>query len=281
MTTTLNVYGASAGGGAGVDSFNGRVGVVVSVLGDYLTSQVTNDSGVAGATASAALDTLNTAIAALTAAIAALDSDDIANNSGVAGATVTNALDALDAADAALLAALSALDSSDIANVSTVAGATVTDALNTIQSALTALNIGEVYMAPQLNGAYSATVNYRVRSLGGNAAFEFNSPIPLDFGSLVSLVAIGAPEGSAISTPNTVALDSDYGAVGEGVETHSESDTLVDFTGGVGADEWFAMDISSVATLLSAGDNFGCMIDQNGFGTTVNYLWLRLRYNRA
>lgn len=47
-----------AGGAGAVASVFGRVGAVVAQLGDYLASQVTNDSGVAGATVAAALNTL-------------------------------------------------------------------------------------------------------------------------------------------------------------------------------------------------------------------------------
>jgi hypothetical protein len=56
---------AGGSGGAGVASFNGRVGAVTSQAGDYAASQVTNDSGVVGAFVSQALDTLAAAIAAL------------------------------------------------------------------------------------------------------------------------------------------------------------------------------------------------------------------------
>jgi len=65
------------------------VGVQSTTLtpaGSVGTDSVTNDSGVAGATASAALDQLD-------GDIGGLDSDDIANASGVAGATTSAALD--------------------------------------------------------------------------------------------------------------------------------------------------------------------------------------------
>lgn len=71
-----------------MESFNGRTGVVVSADGDYDTDQITNVSGVAGATCSAALDTL-------AASIASLAASDIANDSIVGGATVKDALDNL------------------------------------------------------------------------------------------------------------------------------------------------------------------------------------------
>lgn len=60
------------------------------------TDDITNDSGVAGATCSDAIDQLATDIGAL-------DSDAIANASGVAGVTVSDALNTLDGSITALL----------------------------------------------------------------------------------------------------------------------------------------------------------------------------------
>jgi hypothetical protein len=57
-----------------VTSVFGRTGAVVAQVGDYLASQVTNDSGVSGFDVAAALDTLAASISALTAQIAALTS---------------------------------------------------------------------------------------------------------------------------------------------------------------------------------------------------------------
>lgn len=49
-------------GGGGVLSFNGRVGAVVSIAGDYDAGQVDNDSGVPGATVADALDALSSRV---------------------------------------------------------------------------------------------------------------------------------------------------------------------------------------------------------------------------
>ena len=56
------VLGSPSGGGGGVLSFEGRTGVVVAQNGDYLASEVTNDSVVAGATVFDALNTLDASI---------------------------------------------------------------------------------------------------------------------------------------------------------------------------------------------------------------------------
>lgn len=92
-----------------VASVFGRTGTVTAAIGDYLASQVTNNSGVAGAFVSDALD----ALAAGTPPVAPVDSvfgrtgvvvgaasdydaSQVDNDSGVAGAFVSDALDALD-----------------------------------------------------------------------------------------------------------------------------------------------------------------------------------------
>ncbi len=55
----LYFFGAGGGGGGAVSSVFGRIGAVVAVAGDYLASQITNNSSVVGATVQAALNTLN------------------------------------------------------------------------------------------------------------------------------------------------------------------------------------------------------------------------------
>ncbi len=56
--TKLYFIGAGGGGGGAVSSVFGRIGAVVAVAGDYLASQVDNDSSVAGSTVADALDNL-------------------------------------------------------------------------------------------------------------------------------------------------------------------------------------------------------------------------------
>ena len=52
-------FGAGGGGGGGaVLSVFGRIGAVIATVGDYLASEVSNDSGVTGATVKAALDNI-------------------------------------------------------------------------------------------------------------------------------------------------------------------------------------------------------------------------------
>ena len=155
---------APAGGpGAGVDSFEGRTGVVVSASGDYNSSEVDNLSVNPGATVTAALDFLRLLIQGLTTGVssfnlrqgavvsAAADYSTtlITNSSAVLGATATDALNNLQATIAGLVTGVSSFagrggavvpaagdyNSTLVTNSSTVAGATVSDALNTLASA--------------------------------------------------------------------------------------------------------------------------------------------------
>lgn len=126
-------------GSPGVTSFNGRVGAVVSVLGDYNTNLVTNVSSVPGVTVGNALDNLQNQVNAL-------DSTDIANVSTVPGVTVTNALDALqtqyttgtvqsfNGRTGVVVPVAGDYTSTLVTNLSTNPGATVTAALNDLDA---------------------------------------------------------------------------------------------------------------------------------------------------
>jgi hypothetical protein len=97
----------------GVSSVYGRAGAVVATAGDYLASQVTNDSAVSGARVSNALNTLATAIAALVTGVSSVY--------GRTGAVVSAAGDYL---------------ASQVNNDSSVSGTHVSDALNTLLAAI-------------------------------------------------------------------------------------------------------------------------------------------------
>ena len=117
--------------------------------GGGTSDDISNESGVSGATVTAALNALN-------ALISGLDSGDISNASGVTGADVTAALNALNSAlvaldssdivnasslvGATITSALDGLDSGDISNASGVTGATVTTALTTLNAAIASVN---------------------------------------------------------------------------------------------------------------------------------------------
>ena len=95
--------------GGAVTTVFGRTGNVASAVGDYVASQVNNDSIVAGATVKDALESLLAAIPAAApvasvhgriGAVVSVAGDyvasEVTNDSGVAGAFVKNALDSLD-----------------------------------------------------------------------------------------------------------------------------------------------------------------------------------------
>lgn len=165
---TYNGSGYLFAGLAGVSSFNTRVGVVVAALGDYLASQVTNDSTVTGATTKDALNTLKTSIAALvtgvssfktrTGAVTPAAGDYAASqvNNDSATVTGTHVSDALDALKALIVASVTGVSSvfgrsgtvvamagdynaGKITNDSGVSGAHVNDALNTLAALIAAI----------------------------------------------------------------------------------------------------------------------------------------------
>lgn len=125
-----------------VEIWDGATWQPVATFGGSIgTDDVTNQSGVAGATASDALDTLDSDIGALAGVVGALTSGDIGNASIVAGTTVTDALDNLDINVNNLGAVVAGLDSDDIDNSSGVAGASVSNALDTLEIAINNLTI--------------------------------------------------------------------------------------------------------------------------------------------
>lgn len=101
--------GTIAGLLTGVSSVFGRAGAVVAAAGDYNTTQVTNSSGVLGATATAALNTLSSTIGALVTGVSSVF--------GRGGAVTAQAGDYTDA---------------QVTNTSTVSGSTVAAALNAL-----------------------------------------------------------------------------------------------------------------------------------------------------
>jgi len=119
--------------------------------------------------------------------------------------------------------------------------------------------------------------SYRVRTIGATGVFNFDFRVPHDFNSIVSLVMICAPN-ATFGAAGAIDLESEYGAAGESVTNHNETDSLTGLSGT--ADVWQEIDISSVFTALAAGDYCGVDFSHiSGISTTVNYLGIRLRYN--
>jgi hypothetical protein len=71
-------------------------------------------------------------------------------------------------------------------------------------------------------------------------------------------------------------LYSDYGAVGEIYNQHSEN---LSTTWNLGAaNNFYVIDISGVFANLTAEDFCGVQIDEGAFGFSTNYLGIRLKY---
>ena len=121
--------------------------------------------------------------------------------------------------------------------------------------------------------------NYRVRSLAGTGGQRFTFHVPDNFSSLVSLNLIAICSSGAAGSGRDIDLFSEYGAIDEDYDTHSESNTSItyDFTGKT--DKIIEIDISSVFTSLDAGDYCGIFIDHNAIGGTLYYIGVELQYN--
>ncbi len=118
---------------------------------------------------------------------------------------------------------------------------------------------------------------YRARSLSGTGQFNFDFRVPRDFTSIISLVAVCAPNAN-FGAAGAIDLESNYGADGESVGAHNETQSLTGLSGT--QDVWTEIDISGVFTALAAGDYCGVNLDViSGIGTGVNYIGIRLRYN--
>lgn len=132
-----------------------------------------------------------------------------------------------------------------------------------------------IFFSPQESIAQQT---YRVRALGGAAAFEFSGAIPADFVSLVSIGLVCDPAGTIVD--QDIDLASSYGALTESTINTQETEAglLFSLTAGI----WQLLPLDSVfdTTGLKAGDFLGVEVDQNSIGTTVDYLFLRVEYAR-
>lgn len=119
--------------------------------------------------------------------------------------------------------------------------------------------------------------DFRTRSQGATGAQRYTFPVPHDFNSLISLAMVAIPR-SIPSAGLNIALDSDYGALSEPLNNHTESNTVAALTSFPVANDISELDISSVFSSLAAGDRCGLFINHTGIGATVDYLMVRLRY---
>jgi hypothetical protein len=120
--------------------------------------------------------------------------------------------------------------------------------------------------------------DYRTRSVGATAIFNFSFMVPADFTTLVTLEMVFIPESDLVLAPlgPEFELTSDYASVGQDAQTHDESNTIV--VGTFTANEMSDQDISSVYSVLAAGDVCGLMWNNNGVTNGLDFLGIRLVY---
>lgn len=114
-----------------------------------------------------------------------------------------------------------------------------------------------------------------------NADTRLTFRVPYNFKSLVSLDLIGIVSIGAAKTLRDIDLSSDYGKEDEAYNNHSESNSAIQFNLSGQGNKVTAIDVSSVFTVLDAGDYCGLYVDHNAIGGKINYLGIRLRFKRG
>lgn len=115
--------------------------------------------------------------------------------------------------------------------------------------------------------------DYRVNAVGQNASFNITFRVPDEFTSLISLKVVGILGGTIVT--QSVTLNSDYGAIGEAYNNHSETQGIsISATAGVIT----SFDVSGVFTSLAAGDSCGLKWQNNAIGQTFNHLYTIMEY---
>lgn len=108
----------------------------------------------------------------------------------------------------------------------------------------------------------------------GDAPVYITGFVPSDFGSITEMVLEVIPDGGF--TNGDIDISSQYGAVGEQFDAHSESDTASTYN--LTSGEITEIDISGLFGNLAAGDRFGVKVDNHE--TTGLYVTrIRLKYD--
>lgn len=120
--------------------------------------------------------------------------------------------------------------------------------------------------------------NYRAQAIGATGAQRFTFHIPDDFNTLIKLAFIVIPAIGAAGAGRDIDLFSDYAAIGEIYNNHTESDTTstYDFTGT--ANQITEFNVTHLFNNLSPDDTAGIFVDHNGIGGTINYLGIHMIY---
>lgn len=106
--------------------------------------------------------------------------------------------------------------------------------------------------------------------------------VPDDFGSLVSLHVIAVPASGAALSSRNIDLSSDYGAVNEVYNQHSEANTTIVYDLSGRTNKFTALDVSSVFSAIAPGDYCGLtMTNGANIGGVIYYVGLLLQYTAA
>ena len=128
---------------------------------------------------------------------------------------------------------------------------------------------------PAANGftALGDFITMQIASGGNSDNITFSAPA--DFSSLVSLGAILIPGGNDAAWDIDIA--SDYGAVGQAYNTHSQADAATTYN--LTLNQLYELDLSGIYTNLAAGDYCGLTITNNDGTDDIYVIGVRLVYN--
>ena len=111
--------------------------------------------------------------------------------------------------------------------------------------------------------------SYRVREVTGTALFRHDFYVPLNCKKVTSIKLIGHLDAAEQSGTKELDVYSDYGAIGEAYNNHSEEeqDVAVEMT----VCNWCACDITSAFDDVAAGDFCGAKVDHD---TSMKVQWM-------
>jgi len=132
--------------------------------------------------------------------------------------------------------------------------------------------IKEVFFTTDYNGTKG---DFKVKTVGSSDQCRMTFQIPEDFNSLVHLYAVYIPETS--QNFKSIRTYSDYGAIGEQYDNHSESSMLIPLLNFV-AGQLTQFNIANRFTSIEAGDYCGIQLAHVNIGTDLHYLGIRMRY---
>ena len=252
------------GGPGAVTSVFTRVGAVVAAIGDYVASQIGNDSVVPGAFVSDALNTLAAAIpppapvSSVFARVGAVVATVGDYTFGQIAGTISDVQHANRGGGT-----LHAVATTVLAGFMSGADKTKLDALSTTKYK---------FFEAETN---AANTGHRVRNIGAAGNFDFNFEVPADFNTLVAVQMWGASRTATNAAANNVTATSSYGVPPAAPNALSTAANLtVAFTAG----QLLTYSIASVFGALAAGAQCAVNISHNGIGGSVDYYGIMLVY---